>query len=236
MMEKTFSIELNPAELAWLAGAFGQTRLLLPDAPLQRLLDDELSAILAEAQASLVARGLIRHTPGSGWQIEQAVAVVIQLLSGPEWTLSLLRLSRAGGEVRGMVYRAARMHLLLEMPPAYRLTFCKDEKILLDRLMADLGSRSDPKVGKATGRGAMTLAHADRLFPHAWREEASFAGVDQVVLLTAALAGAGIPSRRGLLLQGLELLGGEVDVRGEVRMTSLGVSALKKFLQSFLSE
>lgn len=228
----SFSLELTPAELAWLAGAFGQTRLLLPEPPLQRLLDDELAAELATGQISLAQRGIIQRVVGAGWQVDPALAAIVQMLGSPERTLSLLRLSRSGEESRAMAYRAGGMHLLLEMPPTYRFTFCQDGKTLIERLLAGVESGSRPTAG--AGRSGMTLADVDRLFPHAWREEPSLVETTEAILLSVRDTGKENKPRRGLLLLGPSLQGGEVDARGQVRLEPLPANARRDLILSFI--
>ena len=229
MTETTFSLDLSAAELAWLAGAFGQTRLLLPEAPLQRLLDDELSAELAVGQASLAQRGLIRHVPGSGWQVEGAAAAVVQLLAGSERTLSLLHLDRDGIRSRAMLYRAAGMHLLLESPPAFHLTFCQDAKTALEALLAPLG----PLPARAPAGGPVPLPGAGALFPDAWRKVPALADVQEVLLLTSVESGTGTAPRRGLLL-GPGWRGGELDAQGSALVRPLSTAAARKLLQTVM--
>ena len=86
-----YPFELSLAELHWLAGAFGISSLPLPDKMFGGLTLPQLEERQKNGHASLLTRGLIRPSPGFGWQVERLPAALLQWISSAP---SLLRLER----------------------------------------------------------------------------------------------------------------------------------------------
>ena len=76
----SFHFYLSPAELHWLAGAFGLTRLPLADDRSRDLPASKLEIELQAALASLQTRGLIINSGGVRWQVDHVPAALIRWL------------------------------------------------------------------------------------------------------------------------------------------------------------
>lgn len=87
--EGAFDFYLSPAEVHWLAGAFGVAWLPLPDDPLRDRPRFQVEAGLQEAFSSLQVRGLLRLIPGIGWQLDRLPAALVRWVGEAEWMLCL---------------------------------------------------------------------------------------------------------------------------------------------------
>jgi hypothetical protein len=83
-----YTLDLARGELYWLAGSFGVTNLPIPDDAWHGLSMEAYEADVQKGNASLLARGLIRPSPGFGWQVDRLPSAIIQWLSSAN---SLLR-------------------------------------------------------------------------------------------------------------------------------------------------
>ncbi|MBT7191908.1 MAG: hypothetical protein HN916_17160 [Anaerolineae bacterium] len=84
----TYSLDLAQEELYWLAGAFGVANLPLPDDTWHGYSAHAYDVDLQKGNASLLARGLLRSSPGFGWRVDRLPLGIIQSLSSAN---SLLR-------------------------------------------------------------------------------------------------------------------------------------------------
>lgn len=110
-----FQFDLSRAELFWLAGAFGISSLPLPDATIERLTHDQLEQRQKAGHASLLTRGLIRPSPGFGWQIERLPAALVQWISSAPSLLRLEHTSKGGSVRRIHLFTADDQGLSVEM-------------------------------------------------------------------------------------------------------------------------
>ena len=112
-----FPFDLSRAELHWLAGAFGIASLPLPpsgDAP-SGLSPSQMEARQKNGHASLLTRGLIRPSPGFGWQVERLPAALLQWISSAPSLLRLERIPKDGAAQRIHLFTAGDQGLSLEM-------------------------------------------------------------------------------------------------------------------------
>jgi hypothetical protein len=99
-----FRFQLSPAELHWLAGAFGLTRLYLPDDPMRGLAPAQVQPRLNAGLTSLQARGLIRRLAPATWDVDRVPAGIIRWMGGAE-TIGLIDIHlRTGGSYATCVF------------------------------------------------------------------------------------------------------------------------------------
>lgn len=115
MNAETYPFELTLDELYWLAGAFGISSLPLPDAAFDGLTPEQLAHRQKTGHASLLTRGLLRPSPGFGWQVEQLPAALLQWISSAPSLLRLERIPREGPSRSLHLFTADAQGLSLEM-------------------------------------------------------------------------------------------------------------------------
>lgn len=164
-----YTLSLSPAELRWLAGSFGLTRLALPvDLP------PASAHQLRLGQESLAGRGLIRRDPGTGWQADQLAVFLVQWLGTAEAYTRLEVHPRRGEPVRAGIYSLRGLYLLIGCAQEQvECLFLSDEKAL----MAELVRRLDPSIGSGhrlktvrAGEGEYTLPQPLELIRAAWQD------------------------------------------------------------------
>jgi len=110
-----YPFELSLAELHWLAGAFGISSLPLPRETFDGLTPPQLEERQKNGHASLLTRGLIRPSPGFGWQVERLPAALLQWISSAPSLLRLERIPKDGAAQRIHLFTAGDQGLSLEM-------------------------------------------------------------------------------------------------------------------------
>lgn len=110
-----FPFDLSRAELHWLAGAFGIARLPLPDLAPAGLSPAQLESLQKDGHASLLTRGLLRPSPGFGWQVERLPAALVQWIASAPSLLRLEHIPKAGTVRRAHLFTAGEQGLSLEM-------------------------------------------------------------------------------------------------------------------------
>ena len=161
-----FQFNLSRAELFWLAGAFGISSLPLPDAAFEKLTPDQLERRQKAGHASLLTRGLIRPSPGFGWQVERLPAALVQWISSAPSLLRLEHISK-DGSVRALhIYTSGTQGLSLEMDGE---TACfiiyQTRRLLQDAIMRGLSLPSKTKKTANVHKLPQPLA----FFPTAWK-------------------------------------------------------------------
>lgn len=111
----TFLFELSRAELHWLAGAFGIAFLPLPDTSPTGLSPYQLEMLQKSGHASLLARGLLRPSPGFGWQVERLPAALIQWIASAPSLLRLELIPKDGTPRHAHFFTSGDQGLSLEM-------------------------------------------------------------------------------------------------------------------------
>ncbi len=163
----TFQFDLSRAELFWLAGAFGISSLPLPDATLERLTPDQLEQRQKAGHASLLTRGLIRPSPGFGWQVERLPAALVQWISSAQSLLKLERLSKDGSARALHFFTSDAQGLSLEMDGE---TACfiiyQTRRLLQDAIMRGLSIPSKTKKTASVHKLPQPLV----FFPTAWKD------------------------------------------------------------------
>ena len=110
-----YPFELSLAELHWLAGAFGIASLPLPEDAPAGLSPAQMEARQKDGHASLLTRGLIRPSPGFGWQVERLPAALLQWISSAPSLLRLERIPKDGAAQNLHLFTADDQGLSLEM-------------------------------------------------------------------------------------------------------------------------
>jgi len=133
-----FPFDLSRAELHWLAGAFGIASLPLPpsgDAP-SGLSPSQMEARQKDGHASLLTRGLIRPSPGFGWQAERLPAALLQWIASAPSLLRLECIPKNGDARRIHFFTADAQGLSLEMHgDTARFVLFQTHRLLLDSAM-----------------------------------------------------------------------------------------------------
>ncbi len=144
--ETSFDFPLSPAELHWLAGAFGLIRLPLPDDPLRYMPFSQREIELKKAVASLGARGLISQT-SAGYQVDRLPAAIIQWLGSAANMLKLDIHARSGIARRAQVFSREGMSMYVSLEEErFHFLFLPDGQAVSDYLLNQLGAAFlDPK-------------------------------------------------------------------------------------------
>jgi len=80
-MTPNYIFQLSRVELYWLVGSFGITNILILDEAWRGRSIRDYEADLQEGNASLTTRGLIRPSPGFGWQVDRLPAAIVQWMA-----------------------------------------------------------------------------------------------------------------------------------------------------------
>jgi hypothetical protein len=110
-----YHFDLSLAELHWLAGALGISSLPLPDETFGGLTPPQLEERQKNGHASLLTRGLIRPSPGFGWQVERLPAALLQWIASAPSLLRLECISKDGRVRRVHLFTMNDQGLSLEM-------------------------------------------------------------------------------------------------------------------------
>lgn len=110
-----FAFDLSRAELHWLAGAFGIASLPLPDIAPAGLSPAQSESRQKDGHASLLTRGLLRPSPGFGWQSERLPAALVQWIASAPSLLRLERLPKNGTPRRAHLFTRGDHGLSLGM-------------------------------------------------------------------------------------------------------------------------
>jgi len=147
----TFHFKLSPAELHWLAGAFGLAHLPLLDTPVHNLPTSQFKeAELKNGLASLQSRGLISHASVS-YQVDRLSAAVIKWLGSAASMLLLDVHTRSRTSHRAQVFSEedASMYVSLE-DEKYQFLFLSGRRAVSDYLLDQVGaSFADLKTATA---------------------------------------------------------------------------------------
>jgi hypothetical protein len=114
--DQTYSFELYPAELHWLAGAMAIMRLPIPGDPLHGMPASELKSQLAQGLASLRERGYVMGSPPSNWQIDRLPAAVVQWMASADRMLQVDLHEQAGTSYRANLFSSdnGSLHVVLK--------------------------------------------------------------------------------------------------------------------------
>jgi hypothetical protein len=111
----TFHFDLSLAELSWLAGAFGIISLPLPLDALQDMTRPQLVEDQKKGHASLLTRGLIRPSPGFGWQVDRLPAAIVQWMTSANSILRVEYIEKKGTKNTIHIFTSGDQALSVEM-------------------------------------------------------------------------------------------------------------------------
>lgn len=111
----SFQFDLSLDELHWLAGAFGITRLPLPEHAQAEMTHEQLLQEQRNGHASLLARGLIRPSPGFGWQVDRLPAAIVQWMATAASMLRVERIEKNGAGNTLHVFTSGEQALSVEI-------------------------------------------------------------------------------------------------------------------------
>ncbi len=162
-----FPFDLSRAELHWLAGAFGIASLPLPDDAPLGLSPAQMEARQKDGHASLLTRGLIRPSPGFGWQAERLPAALVQWIASAPSLLRLERIPKDGTSRHAHLFTAGEQGLSLEMDgDAARFVIYESLPLLRDSAMRWLALPAKTKKSAI----AHDLPQPLTFLPTAWRD------------------------------------------------------------------
>lgn len=161
-----FAFDLSRAELHWLAGAFGIASLPLPDDAPAGLSPAQSESRQKEGHASLLTRGLLRPSPGFGWQAERLPAALVQWIASAPSLLRLERIPKNGTPRRAHLFTQGDHGLSLEMD-GDSARFVIYESLPLLRNMA-LRWLSLPAKAKASA--SHSIPQPLTFLPAAWKD------------------------------------------------------------------
>jgi len=164
-----FPFDLSRAELHWLAGAFGIASLPLPDDAPAGLSPAQMEARQKDGHASLLTRGLLRPSPGFGWQAERLPAALLQWIASAPSLLRLERIPKEGTARRAHLFTAGEQGLSLEMDgDTARFVIYESLPILRDSAMRWLALPAKTKKSAITH----DLPQPITFLPTAWNDPA----------------------------------------------------------------
>lgn len=163
--ETPYHFQLSPAELQWLAGAFGLTHIPLPKYRARALLHSDIE----KAIASLQSRGLIRHAQGVNWQVDRLPAAIVAWLGNADWMLAI-ELQLRSGELRYMnVFRTNDQGMTISMEnDVFCFTLCPSADLLITECLTWMGVFSKPSLSAVP---TYELPQPETLIRTGWRDK-----------------------------------------------------------------
>lgn len=150
-MDTSYVFRLSPIELRWLAGAFGLSRLTLPEDPLLHTPNSQLEAKLKEAPSSLQARGLILRTKqDASWQVDRLPAAIVRWIGESHSFLAVESQSIGSTSRRMNVYFAGEQAMGISLVgESYGIVLYPNHELLITDLFTWIGVPSQtPKLPK----------------------------------------------------------------------------------------
>jgi hypothetical protein len=161
-LEMIYSFELSPAELHWLAGALGITKLPVPTT------EGQEKPHLADGLRSLQERNLVRKSGSNDWQVDNLpFALVHWLASAADMVVMEMR-KRSGISSRGYIFKehGAGMYITMEKS-RYRFMLAPDKETISAWVLDLLGvSSPEPGLEAANYR----FAQPDTILQSAWAD------------------------------------------------------------------
>ncbi|MCX6056695.1 MAG: hypothetical protein NTW69_00875 [Chloroflexi bacterium] len=111
----TFQFQLTLAELSWLAGSFGMTRLPLPEKSLSMTTPQSVQAELDKGSTSRITRGLIQRSASFGWQVDRLPSAIIRWFSTAESLLRVERIPKNGTAHHMHIFTMDQQGMSVEM-------------------------------------------------------------------------------------------------------------------------
>lgn len=178
-MDTTFTFQLSPLELHWLAAANNILSLPLPDDPLRNTPPSQLAADMPKAMQSLEARGLI----GRGTSrpvVDRLPLAIIRLLGTATEALKIDIHRRSAATRHAQVFTQGAMIIYVELEgDQYTFVFLQDPDAVSDHLLAKVGGSFADSIPPSKKKFA--LSQPGTILPVAWTEPALAANMLKVV-------------------------------------------------------
>jgi hypothetical protein len=166
-LDDSFELELSPAELFWLGGVLGETRLSLPGNPLRDKSAEEIQALMGKGQEVLQKRGLIRHRPGSGWEVERLLTLIIRWVAGTHTILSIDIHNHNGAFSQSAVYQLNKQSLMIRYSQEkYQCAIFQNQKALTGAVLDYFDFKGETRLG----RKPLLIVEPWWLIPLAWQD------------------------------------------------------------------
>jgi len=161
-----YTLDLARGELYWLAGSFGVTNLPVPDDAWHGLSMEAYEADVQKGNASLLARGLIRPSPGFGWQVDRLPSAIIQWLSNANSLLRLECIPKIGETRIAHYFTSGDQGLSVEIDTdVAHFTLYKSRAVLTEAILSWLALPTTAKNVEA----AYQLPQPEAFLPAAWK-------------------------------------------------------------------
>jgi hypothetical protein len=162
----TYILDLARGELYWLAGSFGVTNLPIPDNAWGGLSAQTYEADIHKGNASLLARGLIRPSPGFGWQVDRLPSAIIQWLSNANLLLRVDYIPKNETTRIAHFFTSGEQGLSVEVDTdAAHFTLYETRAVLIEAIFNLLALSTTAKNTEA----AYQLPQPETFLPAAWK-------------------------------------------------------------------
>lgn len=178
-MDTSYTLQLSPLELHWLAAAFNIMRLPLPDDPMRNVPPSQLEAAAPKAMQSLEARGLISRASARP-QVDRLPIAIVRLLGLAAAALKIDIHRRGAATRHAQIFTQAGMIMYVELEgDQYTFVLFQDPDAVSDHLLAKAGgSFAD---AKPASKKKFTLSQPGTILPVAWTEPALATNMLKVV-------------------------------------------------------
>jgi hypothetical protein len=161
-----YKLDLARGELYWLAGSFGVTNLPIPDDAWRGLSAQDYEVDVQKGNASLLTRGLIRPSPGFGWQVDRLPSAIIQWLSSANSLLRKEYIPKIGETRIAHFFTSGEQGLSVEIDTdVAHFTLYETRAVLIEAIFNLLAL---PTTAKNT-ETAYQLPQPEAFLPAAWK-------------------------------------------------------------------
>ena len=165
-MAANYVFQLSRSELHWLASSFGVTNLPIPDEAWHERSFQEYEADLEEGNALLLTRGLIRPSPGFGWQVDRLPSAIIKWLSSANSLLRVEYISKIGETRIAHYFISGEQGLSVEIDPdAAHFTLNESREVLTEAIFNWLALPTTAKNAET----AYQIPQPEAFLPAAWK-------------------------------------------------------------------
>jgi hypothetical protein len=162
----TYTLDLGRGELYWLAGSFGVTNLPVPDDAWRGHSMETYEADIQKGNASLLTRGLIRPSPGFGWQVDRLPSAIIQWLSSANSLLRVEYIPKNETTRIAHFFTSGEQGLSVEIDSdAAHFTLYETRPVLIEAILNLLALPTTAKKAEA----AYQLPQPEAFLPAAWK-------------------------------------------------------------------
>ena len=162
----TYTLDLTRGELYWLAGSFGAINLPVPDDAWRERSLQTYEADVQKGNASLLTRGLIRPSPGFGWQVDRLPSAIIQWLSSANLLLRVEYIPKNETTRIAHFFTSGEQGLLVEIDTdAAHFTLYETRAVMIEAILNWLALPTTAKNAET----AYQLPQPEAFLPAAWK-------------------------------------------------------------------